>query len=193
MSGPSKHSGVQPRWQAVLKRYLPTEEFERLRALSRDWQENPFAYDGEMGRFEVAEAWAEREAGAPVGEAELDLLFKACDVLTDHLDELGPLPEAARVRRPGEADTIEFHYDFAAVPMGPGVDDTVVAERFLELLRGEPAFRVTEEDRGNIRRVRVRFDFLGDFEYQAKKSRLDWVLELARRLQEGRPFQGRRL
>ena len=185
--------GVRPRWQAVLKRCLPAEEFQRLRVLSRDWRENPFAYDGETGRFEVAERWADPAVGPPVSEADLDLLFKACDVLTDHVDELGPLPDTVRTGRAGQAETIELHYDFAARSAGRGVDDAQVADRFVELLRDEQAFRVTEEDLGLVRRVRVRFDFRGDFEYQAKKSRLDWMLELARRLKEGRPFQGRRL
>ena len=193
MSRSRPDQGVQPRWQAVLKRWLSAEEFQRLRTLSRGWQLNPFAYDGELGRFEVAEAWADPEVGPAVREEDLDLLFRACDVLTDHLDELGPLPEAVRSGRPAQAESVELHYDFAAAPMGAGVDDASVAERFLQLLRGEQAFRVTEEDLGGVRRVRVRFDFRGDFEYQAKKSHLDWMLELARRLKEGRPFRGYRL
>ena len=184
---------MHPGWQEVLRRHLPAGEFQRLQALSQDWQSNPFAYDPETGRFEVAEQWADRAARQPLREEDLDLLFRACDVLTDHREELGPLGPSVAARQGAPAETIELSYDFAAAPLGRGVDDAQVAERFVRLLQGEGAFRVSEEQLGAVRRVRVRFEYRSDFEYQGKKSRLDWMLELARRLKEGRPFQGRRL
>lgn len=181
--------GVSPSWQAVLRRYLSPDEFSRLRALSGEWRLNPFAFDGEVGRFEVAEGWMAEKADEELSEEDLDVVLRACDVLSDHLDELGPVPDGVT----GRPEAIGLHFDFVSGMLGPGVDDLAVAERFVGMLRGQENYRLHEEELGGIRRVWVHFDYRSDFEYQSKKSHLDWTLELARHLKEGRPFKGRRL
>lgn len=196
-----QQQGVDVRWRRVLRRYLSPAEYERLRRVSGNWRRNPFAFDEQTGRFEPAEtvAWGNvplgeemglQEAMGPQDEADLDAVLKACDVLSDHLAELGPL--GPPVRAGGAWREMQLTYDFATTDVGPGVDDAAVARRFTRLLASHPAFRVQEEDLGAVRRVRVAFRYRSDFEYQSKKSQLDWDLELARRLKEGRPFRGRR-
>ena len=188
-----RQRGVHPRWQAVLSRHLPEEAFRQLQVLSRDWRENPFAYDALLEQFEVADAWADAHAERLADEQVLDVLLRACDVLTEHRRELGPLGPAQQVQEPANEETIELVFDFPAAGGGARGDDEAVARTFLQLLQGETAYRVREEDLGALRRVWVRFGFRGEFEYQARKSHLDWLLELARRLRHGRPFQGERL
>lgn len=225
---PERSAGIDPRWRKLLRRHLSRREFERLRQISHNWTRNPFEFDRESGRFEVAERWpwgrgpdaaeveassavplpAERAWGASGGlweepteweygdeddrlEADLDVILKACDVLSDHLAELEVEAMPGR-ERADEAGAMTLTYEFSEGSGAPAAGDLEVGRRFVRLLEGQDAFRLVEEDLGSVRRVRVEFRFRGEFDYQSKKSHLDWTLELARRLKEGRPFQGRR-
>lgn len=187
--------GAVPAWAALLARLLAPGDWRRLRELSRGWRVNPFAVDEDSGRFEISEAWERQRGHAPLKEEDLDLLLRACDLLAEHRAELGEAAAGMERVAPagGDEHGAELEFRFALSPGSHPGGDGEVARRFVALLQEEPAFRVEQEDLGEVRRVTVRFSFRNDFEYHARKSRVDWLLELARRLRQDRPFLGWRV
>lgn len=199
------HNLLEDAWREILARELSSGEMRSLQAALERCRESPFQFQPDSGRFELSDEWMMRSMGAaderaggepglpeaPDDPEGLDVLLRACDVLNDHIDELRA--RGAIGARPAEGGEFSVSYEFISTHAGPGIDDFAVAERLARLLRQYREFRVIDEDLGGVRRIAVRFRYRSDSEYGAMKSRLDWLVELARRLKENRPYRGGRL
>ncbi|MBE3599514.1 MAG: hypothetical protein IMX02_12255 [Limnochordaceae bacterium] len=200
--------------RSLLARHLSAQEMAVLGRLLDGWRINPFEWDRETGRCEVGDAWMwrlgggggdawldeeegrlsgreEPADGALEESGELDVLLRACEVLTEHacqLRDLGVIPE-----RPDEGGQLTLSYEFTDAPDPARAGNLDAGARFAVLLKDHQGFRVVDEDLGGIRRLSVTFSYRNDADFGSKKGQLDWLRELARRLSEDRPYRGDRV
>lgn len=138
---------------------------------------------------DVDARWADEAEEWP--QHELDVLLRACDVLSDHREELAP--GEASLRRRDEDGEFMCTYEFTdGVADGPA-GSMAAAAVFAALLSEHKEFQVVDEDLGSVRRLTVTFRYRADSEYSSGKSLLDWLADLASRLADRRPYRGGRL
>lgn len=164
---------------------LSSREVERLRELTGDWAVDPFTFNGERRAFEVSQEWLDGHLDDP--EEDIDLVLKACQVLTDAAAAGEGVPAEAGAAPVAGAEAGSFVLLFR-FDEEPGA-----AEVFRRLLWHEAAYRVAlSGDRENPR-VSVGFRFLGEEEFFRRRQHVYWLRELAGRLYRGRPYEGSRV
>ncbi|MBE3577572.1 MAG: hypothetical protein IMX00_07755 [Limnochordales bacterium] len=211
-------------WQAVeriLARSMTPQELQALREFAgvggKRRSELPFQYDPDSGRFEIGDAWlvdlaeweelgADLPPGSPLmellGETALDsavdLLCRACDILTENQSEL----DLDLFRRPEEGGsfTFTFRFTLGEDQQETGGRDEKTARLFESLLAeasrgGGPGSRwqVETQTKDGERIVRVTVTYRSDQEFGAQRDHLYWLLDLAERRRYNRPFEAKRI
>lgn len=213
-------------WQAVervLASRMTPQELHALRELTGGGgvggrrERLPFQYDPDSGRFEIGDTWlvdlteweelgAALPAGSPLMEvlgesavdSAVDLLCRACDILSENQSELdiGPF------RRPAEGGTFTFTFRFALgedrrEKAGRDESTGILFESLLaDAIRsgGSSArWQVETENRGSERIVMVTVTYRSEQEFGAQRDHLYWLLDLAERQRHNRPFEARRV
>lgn len=205
----------------LLKGVLAEREYALLERLTRGWKDNPFHFDRESGRFELADDWlfrygealeddyqdsGEEEDGAKEepsdgkildleagGEGALDLLLRSCELLSGKVGELDEELLGPGQRGKGETEEFSLSFTFDAGEQGSARSDLAVADRFIDLLSRDPVYRLSVADGRNAKVVRVSFHFRSDHEFFTRKNQVQWLLETARRVASDSPFGGTKL
>lgn len=172
--------------QRLLQQHLTADQFERLTALSRGWQEMPFAYDPELNAFHVRDEWVHGAFSEPddVPEETLDLLLLAAEILTEHRDELDcrSLLETAADEEEKE-EHVTVHFPVAEI----------LAAAHLEELLEHTDYRVESRDTPDGYVVTVYYRYRTDHEFASRRNHIQWLIDLARHLGSGRRYKGWRL
>jgi len=170
----------------VLKEHLSAFQFEQLAALTRGWQDMPFAYDPELNAFHVRDEWVHDAFPDPdeIPEDTLDLLLLAAEILTEHRDELDcrSLLEEVSPQEERE-DHITVHFP---VP-------EMLAAAHLEELLEHTDYRVESRDAPDGYIITVYFRYRTDHEFVSRRSHIQWLIDLARHLGAGRRYKAWRL
>lgn len=175
----------------VLREHLSESEARRLDDLTQNWQAHPFSFCKESREFEMTENWALLHMDEEADE-NIDLLIKCCEILTQYQANLDVSKFVDEHPSAGEF-TLKFHFSNDPVLAAEPPDNVDVGEQFAKLLRKSPAYQVLEGHYAAGLTVAVRFEFGSDLEFSRQKDHVFWLLEAARRMDTGHPFQGSRL
>lgn len=170
--------------QRLLEQHLAPAEFRRLERLTRGWKQMPFYYDADLEAFHVRDEWLHDVFSDPdsVDEATVDLLLKAAEVLTEHRDQLDC---HALGEPPAQEEEASVTVEFAPAEM--------LAAAHLEELLEHTDYRVESRDLPASYMITIYYRFRTEHEYMTRKSHIEWLIELARRLGGGRRYKAERL
>lgn len=167
----------------VLATRLSEADLSRLQELTGNWRVNPFEFCTDCEVFQTSDEWEYEHMD--LSDDDLDLLFRACEILNEFRGEV-----LAPVRKENVLESMALDFTFFE---GHEKDDLTVGEKFVDLLRQSPAYRVNSEEFPGGMRVQVIFNYRGELEYARQRDDILLLLDSARNIRHHRKFKGHRL
>lgn len=124
-------------------------------------------------------------------DSAVDLLCRACDVLTAHQDELDL--ELLEREPEGGRFTFEFVFSQPDSRHQARIMDDETGEIFEHLVRQSGGWSVYSEPLPGGRLIRIAVRYRSETEFARIRDHLNWLLDLAARRRQRRPFEGTRL